>query len=84
MAYSKTKLKISVMKAKKCRRQMPFTYSLFFITEISAGFMASFRLSPFISLGLGGSLSPEHGASSGCGWRDGLQLWRVAVNTLNK
>jgi hypothetical protein len=33
---------------------------------------------------LGGSLSPQHGASSGCGWRNGLQLWRVAANILNK
>jgi hypothetical protein len=33
---------------------------------------------------LDGSLSPQHGASSGCGWRNGLQLWRVAANILNK
>jgi hypothetical protein len=33
---------------------------------------------------LGGSLSPQHGASSGCGWRNGLQLWRLAANILNK
>jgi hypothetical protein len=33
---------------------------------------------------LSGSLSPQHGASSGRGRRDGLQLWRVAVNVLNK
>jgi hypothetical protein len=33
---------------------------------------------------LSGSLSPRHGASSGCGWRNGLQLWRVAANTMNK
>jgi hypothetical protein len=25
-----------------------------------------------------------HGMSSGCGWRNGLQLWRIAVNILNK
>jgi hypothetical protein len=23
------------------------------------------------------TLSPQHGASSGCGWKDGLQEWRV-------
>ena len=28
--------------------------------------------------------SPQHDASSGCGWRNGLQIWRVAANTLNK
>jgi hypothetical protein len=33
---------------------------------------------------LSGSVSPRHGASSGCGWRNGLQLWRVAANTLTK
>jgi hypothetical protein len=33
---------------------------------------------------LSGSLSPRHGVSSGCGWRSGLQLWRVAANKLNK
>jgi hypothetical protein len=33
---------------------------------------------------LGGSLSPRHRASSGCGWRNGLQLWRVAANMLNQ
>jgi hypothetical protein len=31
-----------------------------------------------------GSLSPRHGASSGCGWRNGLQIWRVTANVLNK
>jgi hypothetical protein len=31
-----------------------------------------------------GSLSPRHGASSGCGWRNGLHIWRVAANILNK
>jgi hypothetical protein len=30
------------------------------------------------------SLPPRHGASSGCGWRNGLQLWRLAANILNK
>jgi hypothetical protein len=33
---------------------------------------------------ISGSLSPRHGASSGCGWRNGLQIWKVAVNVLNK
>jgi hypothetical protein len=33
---------------------------------------------------LSGSLSPRHGTSSGCTWRNGLQLWKVAANTLNK
>jgi hypothetical protein len=31
-----------------------------------------------------GSLSPQHGASSGCGWWNGLQLWRLAANIFNK
>jgi hypothetical protein len=31
-----------------------------------------------------GSLSPQHGASLGCGWRNGLQIWRLAANILNK
>jgi hypothetical protein len=31
-----------------------------------------------------GPCPPQHGASSGCGWRNGLQLWRVAANILNK
>jgi hypothetical protein len=31
-----------------------------------------------------GLLSPWHGASSGCGWREGLQIWRVAANILNE
>jgi hypothetical protein len=30
------------------------------------------------------SLSPQHGASSGCRWRNSLQLWMVAANILNK
>jgi hypothetical protein len=29
-------------------------------------------------------LSPQHGASNGCGWRNGLQLGRLAANILNK
>jgi hypothetical protein len=33
---------------------------------------------------LGGSLSPQHGVSLGCGWRKGLQLWRVSANILIK
>jgi hypothetical protein len=32
----------------------------------------------------GGSLSPQHGTSSGCGERDCLQPWGVTENTLNK
>jgi hypothetical protein len=31
-----------------------------------------------------GSLLPQHGASSGCGWWDRLQLWRVAANKFYK
>jgi len=26
----------------------------------------------------------RHGASSGCGWKEGLQIRRVAANILNK
>jgi hypothetical protein len=33
---------------------------------------------------LDGSLSPQHGSSSGYEWRNGLQLWRVDENILNK
>jgi hypothetical protein len=33
---------------------------------------------------LRGSLSPQHGASSGCGCRNGLQQWRLTANVLNK
>jgi hypothetical protein len=33
---------------------------------------------------ISGSLSPRYGASLGCGWRNGLRIWRVAANTLNK
>jgi hypothetical protein len=33
---------------------------------------------------LGESLSPQHGAFTGCGWRNDLQLWRVTANILNK
>jgi hypothetical protein len=29
---------------------------------------------------ISGSLSPRHGASSGCGWRKGLRIWRLAAN----
>jgi hypothetical protein len=31
-----------------------------------------------------GLLSPQYGASSGCGWREGLQIRKVAANILNK
>jgi hypothetical protein len=30
------------------------------------------------------ALSPRHGASWGCGWREGLQIRKVATNILNK
>jgi len=30
------------------------------------------------------SLSRQHDASSHCGWRDALQIWRVAVSIVNK
>jgi hypothetical protein len=33
---------------------------------------------------ISGSLSPRHGAFSGCGWRNGLQYAGVAENILNK
>jgi hypothetical protein len=38
----------------------------------------------FLSLKGSESLPPRHGASSGCEWRNGLQIWRVAANILNK
>jgi hypothetical protein len=44
------------------------------------GFLKDFLISAM----LGGSLLPQHGASSACRWRNGLQLWRVAANILNK
>jgi hypothetical protein len=31
-----------------------------------------------------GPLLQQHGTSLGSGWRDGLQLYRVAANTLNR
>ena len=33
---------------------------------------------------ISGSMSARHGASSGCGWRNGLEIRRVAANMLNK
>jgi hypothetical protein len=33
---------------------------------------------------ISGSLSPRHDPSSGCVWRNGLQIWRVSANKLNK
>jgi hypothetical protein len=30
-----------------------------------------------------GYLPPQHGTSSGCGWGNGLEILRVAANTLN-
>ena len=33
---------------------------------------------------ISGSLSPRNVLSSGCGWRNGLQIWRVAARSLNK
>jgi hypothetical protein len=31
-----------------------------------------------------GSLTPRHGAYSGCGWTNDLQILKVAANILNK
>jgi hypothetical protein len=31
-----------------------------------------------------GPLSPQHGVSSSCGWKEGLWLWCTAVNTMSK
>jgi hypothetical protein len=42
-----------------------------------------YELCHSITAVLGGSLSPRYGESLGCGWRNSLQLWRVAVNILN-
>jgi hypothetical protein len=33
---------------------------------------------------ISGSLSSRHGASSGCGWRNGPLIWRAAANIMNK
>jgi hypothetical protein len=38
---------------------------------------------PLLNLGSYVSPSPQHGASSGCGWSNGLQMWRVAAKTFN-
>jgi hypothetical protein len=29
-------------------------------------------------------LSPRHDASSGCGWKNSLHIWRIAANISNK
>jgi hypothetical protein len=36
---------------------------------------------PPVLILISGSLSPRHGASSGCGWRNGFQIWRVAADS---
>jgi len=38
----------------------------------------------FFEAVINGSLSPHHAVSSGCGWRNGLQIRRAAANILNK
>ena len=43
-----------------------------------------FMLCNFYLTMLSRSLSPLHDASLGCSWRNGFQIWRVAVNILNK
>jgi hypothetical protein len=58
-------------------------------TELKRGFSSEYKVIDLYSANLNcslisGSLSPRHGASSGCGWRNGFQMWRVAANTLNK
>jgi hypothetical protein len=48
-------------------------------------FIIAFTSFQHLSLSVpAGSMPPQHGASSGCGWRNGLQIWRTATNTLNK
>jgi hypothetical protein len=42
------------------------------------------RYAPYFSLYVEGFLSPQHSASSGWGWRNSPQLWRIATNILNK
>jgi hypothetical protein len=46
--------------------------------------MKAYRGSRGIAPVISGFLSPRHGASSGCRWRNGFQMWRVAANTLTK
>jgi hypothetical protein len=53
------------------------------VTSVAAGELTSMRHITSHPM-VGGSLSPQHGASLGCGWRNGLQLWRVAANILKK
>jgi hypothetical protein len=59
---------------------LPFQRVVTRFRRISVRFIAVNILFSMLS----GSLSPRHGASSGCGWRNGLQVWRVAANTFNK
>jgi hypothetical protein len=47
---------------------------------IRTGFLKDFLILAM----LGESMSPQHGASTACRWKNGLQLWRVAANILNK
>jgi hypothetical protein len=52
---------------------------------ISRGSLAPQHLaSSVIMTTLKGSLESQNGTSSCCGWRAGLQIWRVAINILNK
>ena len=51
----------------------------------SRGFLAPQHLASLVTMTtLKGSLESQNGTSSWCGWRDGLQIWTVAKNTLNK
>jgi hypothetical protein len=56
-------------------------YNCTALSIVCAVAVASFTVLPVNPCQVG-PLSPQHRAS--LGWRDGLQLWRVAANTLNK
>jgi hypothetical protein len=65
-------------------------YSLYLVYELysapkwvylQSGTKSSVNNSTYVRWG---PLSLQHGASSGCGWRDSLQQWTVAVNIFNK
>jgi hypothetical protein len=51
--------------------------------DVIEGFSFGTTLVPFSGIfGVYGTQgSPQHGASSGCGWRNGLQLWKSRGQT---
>jgi hypothetical protein len=67
----------------RSRNENRFVVTRDFLMKWAEKFRSVVKESLGVQTIISGSLSPRHGSSSDCGWRNGFQIWRVAADILS-